>query len=165
MHLKEVLIKLLKSLGGDIRQTIVSVVVIGALSVYGGLLLLSNAVLNYSIQLLTMSTPLWATILLILLGYIYIYLKLQKIKSLITSSQRTLSQDNLNNLTLKFGIYWDKNKQAHCPTCKTPLSQYKEEQRASGNFYSYFICPKCRLPVYLQNDEAPITIQQAIKHL
>jgi hypothetical protein len=147
------------------ESTITSVIVLALFGGSAAILAVYKKALGFFLQILTTPTPLWATILLIPLCYLYIYLKLRKTPLSSIPLQQLLPQDDLNTLTLKFGIYWDKNKQPHCPTCKTPLSRYKEEQSASGNFSAYFLCPKCRLPIYLQNDEAPITLQQAKKQL
>lgn len=78
MHLKEDIIQFLKSIGVDTRQAVVGLIIVGIISAYGGLLYLSKTVLNYSILLLTSPTPLWATILLVLLGCLYTYKKSRK---------------------------------------------------------------------------------------
>ena len=78
MHPKEALLKLLKSLGVDIRQALVGIILGSLVVAYGGLLLLSKAVLNYSILLLTTPIPLWPAILLVVLGCSYVYFSLRR---------------------------------------------------------------------------------------
>ncbi len=102
MHPKEALQKLLRSLGVDIRQAIIGLFVVGIISAYGGLLYLSKAALDYSILLLTTPTPIWATILLVLLGCLYIYLQLRKSHSYSDSPQETTqsSETRLDYITI-----------------------------------------------------------------
>ncbi len=165
MHPLQGLTKLLKSLSVDIRQALIGLVVVGIVSAYGGLLYLSKSTLDYSILLLTMPTPLWATILLALLGCLYIYLKLHKVHSSSTTSQQTSYQEPQNKLIPKFGVYWDKNKEAYCPACQTLLSRYTEAKYESGEPYYYFHCIKCNKLVYLKDDAVFIKIQDARKKL
>jgi hypothetical protein len=39
---------------------------------------------------------------------------------------------------LKYGIYWDKGKNPHCPSCKTPLAAYGKYQAGKG-----YYCKPC----------------------
>jgi len=41
---------------------------------------------------------------------------------------------------LKYGIYWDKDKNPHCPNCKIPIGAYSEY--SAGNGYYYKPCGK-----------------------
>ena len=43
-----------------------------------------------------------------------------------------------DKLTLKDGIYWDKENNPHCPACKTPLLQTKDQTT-----HIQFHCLKC----------------------
>jgi hypothetical protein len=45
-----------------------------------------------------------------------------------------------NDLTLKYGIYWDKNKNSHCPSCKTPVIY--GEYYVGGTGYKCIPCKK-----------------------
>lgn len=40
---------------------------------------------------------------------------------------------------LKYGIYWDKDKNPHCPSCKTPVAAYNEYQSGKG-----YYCKPCK---------------------
>lgn len=39
---------------------------------------------------------------------------------------------------LKYSIYWDKDKNPHCPACKIPLGQYAQYQTGTG-----YYCKPC----------------------
>src|SRR3990172_7924255 len=78
MHPKETLTKIMKLFFGDTRQAIISYIVLALIAMGGGLLALSKTALNFSIQLLSTPTPLWATISLVLLGCLYTYRKSQR---------------------------------------------------------------------------------------
>ena len=41
--------------------------------------------------------------------------------------------------TLKYGIYWDKHKNPHCPACKVPLASYGEYNAGKG-----YYCKPCK---------------------
>lgn len=75
MHLKEMLLKGIKTIFGDTRQTIVSIIVIAVVGGSSSLLCLSKTTLDFCLQLLRTPIPLWATIFLILLCGLYMYLK------------------------------------------------------------------------------------------
>ena len=51
-----------------------------------------------------------------------------------------LTTKSASAFRLKYGIYWDKGKNPHCPSCKTPLAAY-------GN-YKYsglgYFCTPCK---------------------
>ena len=40
---------------------------------------------------------------------------------------------------LKYGIYWDKDKNPHCPSCKIPVATYGEYQVGGKGYY----CKPC----------------------
>ena len=82
MHPKEVLLKSLKSICRDIRSNLVGVIIAGVLLSGGGIVAFSKTALNYTIRMLNIPTPLWVTIVLVLLlcGS-YIYLKPAKRRS------------------------------------------------------------------------------------
>lgn len=46
-----------------------------------------------------------------------------------------------DELRLKYGIYWDKNKNPHCPSCKKPLSAFGD-YGTSGKGYFCKSCSK-----------------------
>jgi len=65
----------------------------------------------------------------------------------------------------KFGIYWDKDKQAYCPSCKTLLSDYRPFVHASGKTSYLYHCIKCDKMIPLTDGEHPITLNDALKKL
>jgi len=81
MHLKATLSKLLKMFAAYILQAIVGYIVVGLILAGGGVYLLTKIGLNWVTQIANIPTPLWATILLILLCCLYTYLKVVKILS------------------------------------------------------------------------------------
>ncbi|HEY8085128.1 MAG TPA: hypothetical protein VIE69_05950 [Methylophilaceae bacterium] len=40
---------------------------------------------------------------------------------------------------LKYGIYWDKDKNAHCPSCQKPVATYGEYSAGKG-----YYCKPCK---------------------
>jgi hypothetical protein len=78
MHQKEMLQKSIKTIFGDTRQAIVTLVVVALVGGYSGLLYLSKTVLDFSLQLKQTATPLWATIALTFLCCLYTYVKVSK---------------------------------------------------------------------------------------
>lgn len=56
--------------------------------------------------------------------------------------------------SLKYGIYWDPNKNPHCPNCKIPIAGYAEYQAGKG-----YYCKPCKKVFPLQdaagNDISP----------
>jgi transposase-like protein len=62
---------------------------------------------------------------------------------------------------LKYGIYWDSDKNPHCPNCKIPIAAYGSYQGSKG-----YYCKPCKKVFTLQdasgNDIEP---QQAISEL
>ncbi len=55
---------------------------------------------------------------------------------------------------LKYGIYWDANKNPHCPNCKIPVAGYAEYPTGTG-----YYCKPCKKIFPLQdsagNDVSP----------
>lgn len=78
MTTREWLKQRIKKAFENTESTITSVIV---LALFGGsatILAVSKKALSVFLQIITIPTPLWATILLVLLGYLYIYLKFRK---------------------------------------------------------------------------------------
>lgn len=44
-----------------------------------------------------------------------------------------------DGLRLKYGVYWDKQKNPHCPSCKKPISAYDSYQFHGKGYY----CKPC----------------------
>jgi len=63
---------------------------------------------------------------------------------------------------LKYGIYWDNEKNPHCPNCKIPITAYDDYQTDGTGYY----CKPCKKVFPLQdasgNDIKP---EQAIMEL
>jgi hypothetical protein len=56
-------------------------------------------------------------------------------------------QKNRTKLTLKYSVYWDKNKNPHCPACKSALTP--QWTRGDGARQLYFCIPcKAYAPPY-----------------
>jgi len=47
---------------------------------------------------------------------------------------------------LKYGIYWDSDKNPHCPNCKIPVAGYSEYQVGKG-----YYCKPCNKVFPLQD--------------
>jgi hypothetical protein len=67
-------------------------------------------------------------------------------------------------LITKFGVLWDKNKEAYCPSCQTPLSEGTHFNSAADNYY-YFKCFKCKIPIRLKHNGKNILLDEAQKLL
>jgi hypothetical protein len=75
MPIPQWIIKTLKTIFSDVRKTIIGIIVLAILGGTGGVLYLSKTALSFSIAILTIPTPLWATIVLVLLVIAYIKMK------------------------------------------------------------------------------------------
>lgn len=63
---------------------------------------------------------------------------------------------------LKYGIYWDKQKNSHCPSCKIPIVAYDDYGIKGTGFY----CKPCNKVFPLQNVSGnAIKPKEAIKEL
>jgi hypothetical protein len=63
-------------------------------------------------------------------------------------------------LKAKFGVYWDKNKNAYCRSCKDLLGAYEKHNHEEG-----FYCIKCDRTICLQDEEKYISLNQALKRI
>lgn len=157
MHPKVTLTRWLKLIGVDARQALVGIILGSLVVAYGGLLLLSEAALNYSILLLTIQMPLWATISLVLLAYLYTRRKFQQVRSL-PSPEPTISYQpkiiffSIDNFLWKTKIYEQDNFSfivSGIPYCKQhDLSLILKD--------SYYVCPEllknnCNSRIYDSN--------------
>lgn len=72
----------------------------------------------------------------------------------------------INKLNPKYGILWDKNKNAFCPVCKTHMSTYEENYKPvySDKGFPAFICNNCKeyFPLNTKTGK-PITLKEIIK--
>jgi len=46
---------------------------------------------------------------------------------------------NNNDMTLKYGIYWDSKCNPHCPNCKIPIGGYSDGYTSGAGYY----CKPC----------------------
>lgn len=49
-----------------------------------------------------------------------------------------LTKSSKSEFELRYGIYWDKNKNPHCPNCKIPVGAYSHYQAGWG-----YYCKPC----------------------
>ena len=132
MRLKENFKKYMKSFGADIRQSIVGYIVVGLIIAGGGVAILTKTALTWLTQIANIPTPLWATIVLILLCCLYAYLKLRQY-------QRSYKPPNLQEeLREEFGVYWNNQNKLRCLKCKWPL-----KNASKGHDPSIFFCSSC----------------------
>ncbi|MBZ4187216.1 hypothetical protein K7B09_12880 [Thermomonas sp. RSS23] len=61
-----------------------------------------------------------------------------------------------DDLRLKYGVYWDKQKNPHCPSCKKPISGYASYQFHGKGYY----CKPCN-KVFPLTDAQGNTIEPA----
>ncbi len=69
-----------------------------------------------------------------------------------------------NKLIPKFGLLWDKNKEAYCPACETLLSEYFAWDSSPEKEYG-FMCLKCKQRIYLTHKGKPFSLEEAQKQL
>lgn len=128
MRPKELIIKGIKTIFGDTRQTIVSIVVVALVGGYSGLLYLSKTALEISLLILNIKTPLWATTLLVLLCCLYTYLKV--IQKPDPSSSPKNFTDQIQPIK-------------YCECC--PIGERQPLIRTGGTSKrSFYICPKTK---------------------
>lgn len=115
MHPKATLIKWLKLFGGDTRQAIIGYILVLLILAGGGVVALSKTALTWVTHTANILTPLWATISLVLLCCLYIYLKTRQ-------SQNPQKPPNVQEeLHEEFGVYWNSQYKLRCLKCKWPL--------------------------------------------
>ena len=118
--------------GGDTRRAIIGYIVVCLILAGGGLWILTNTAITWVLQIANIPTPLWATILLILLCGLYIYLKTQQ-------RQNPLDPPNIQEkLREEFGVNWNNQYKKRCLKCKWPLKYASEKYGPS-----VFFCSNC----------------------
>ena len=64
-------------------------------------------------------------------------------------------------LKLRFGVYWDREKNPYCPSCKSPLSGYSEYHEGNG-----FMCSQCdKIILLMAKDGSNLPYRQAMEIL
>jgi hypothetical protein len=147
MQLKEMLIKLLKVLFGDLRRAIITIFVVGLVTAGGGLLAISKTALSYTILIANTPTPLWGFIALALLLGLYVH------------TRKRIPRLPLNIvLHPALGVNWDSNFNMHCLSCGTLLKN-------SSHGPSVFFCAdqQCNSKHILKDDTGKeLTKQEAV---
>jgi len=69
-----------------------------------------------------------------------------------------------NALSLKYGVYWDKNGNPFCPKCKTPTSQVKWATYDNRQIHG-LKCSCTDKPFVLMENGEPIQAQEAMKRM
>jgi hypothetical protein len=155
VHPKATLIKWLKLFGGDTRRAIVGYILVALIVMGGGVVVLTKTALNWLIQIANISTPLWATVLLILLCCLYTRLKLRQ-------HQKSYKPPNIQEeLHEEFGVYWNNQYKLRCLKCKWPLKCASKVHDPS-----IFFCSNCDTKHALRDKNGNhLTEAQAIEQL
>lgn len=67
-----------------------------------------------------------------------------------------------SQFVLKYGIYWDRDSNPHCPSCKTPVAAYGSYQVGGKGYY----CKPCKQVFKLADASGKdIAPEQAIREL
>lgn len=94
MSMREMLKQRIKKLFENTESTITNVILLGLLGGSAAILAVSKKALSVFLQIITTPTPLWATILLVLLCYLYIYLRFRR------TSTRTPDETSIEYFTV-----------------------------------------------------------------
>jgi hypothetical protein len=132
MHLKATLIKWLKLFGGDTRRAIIGYIVLVLIAAGGGVVVLTKTTLTWLTQIANIPTPLWATILPVLLCGLYAYLKTRQCRN---PQKPPNTQEELRE---EFGVNWNNQYKKRCLRCKWPLKYASEKYGPS-----VFFCSNC----------------------
>ena len=147
--------KLVKAMLSDVRRIIIGAIVLGLLGGTTGILYLSKTALDISIVVLTSSTPLWATIFLVLTCCLYTYFKLQQHQKL---DKPPTTKEELRE---EFGVYWNNQYKLRCLKCKWPLKNSSKVHDSS-----IFFCSNCNTKFILRDPKGLfLTEAQAIEQL
>lgn len=87
---------------------------------------------------------------------------LEEAKNEIKSLKEIIEELDSNTLSLKYGIYWDKNGNPFCPKCKTPTSQISWATYVNKQVHA-LRCSCSEKPFVLMNNGEPIHVQEAMK--
>ena len=78
MSMREWLIQRVKKAGENIESTLTNILLLALAGGSLGILAFSKKALSFFLQILATPTPVWATILLVLLCYLYIHIRFRK---------------------------------------------------------------------------------------
>ena len=137
MHIKELIVNILKPLAIDMRKAMVGIGLVAAIGAVGGPLYLSKTALDYSTQLLQKPTPLWITIGVVLLLGVYTWRKNHKPNS-----------PSVALLRPACGVLWDAELNMRCLSCRNLLKN-------SSFGPSTFFCsdPRCNSKHILKDND------------
>ena len=150
-YLKKMLTNSIKILFGDVRSSIVSIIVLSALG-GGSIFLFVKNLWRETLVAIQSPTPLWVTIVLVLVLLAYIYLKNLKSIPLSTPDPKYRK---------KFGVFWDENDDMRCLNCGKHLKAGTKEH------YVFWCCDnKCKAKYALKDDNGyKLTESDARKQL
>ena len=80
----------------------------------------------------------------------------------INSLKEIIEESQTNTLSLKYGVYWDKNGNPFCPKCKTPTSQISWATYVNKQIHA-LKCSCSEKPFVLMSNGEPIHAQEAMK--
>jgi len=153
--MKEWLKRRIKKAAENIESTITQLFLIFLLGGTAAIYTFAKNTFNIILKLINSPTPLWLSILLIILCVLYTRLRIRQHEK----SHKSLNvQEELHE---EFGVYWNNQYKLRCLRCKSPL------KCASDNFGSQiFFCSDCDSKHTLRDKNGNyLTEAQAIKKL
>jgi hypothetical protein len=142
--MQEVLLKNIKRIYVHIESCIVQVVFLSFVAAYGGLLVVSKKVSDFSLQLANTPTPLWATIALSVLCCYYMW---QKKSSKNPSTSYVTHLYKIEKFKWKVHIY----KNGKFSVDDIPYCPNHDLQFVSARNGEVFYCPECKGIVVNEN--------------
>lgn len=138
--MKNLLKNYFKKIFSDLHSAIIGIIFCTIILGAGGIWVFSKKVWDIVIAIMVLSTPLWVTIILVVL-YIFTYIHLRK------RTRQPLSTTKLGYLE-RFHVFWDKNNNMRCLNCLKPL-----KISSSDSDPSIFYCsnPKCSIKYILKD--------------
>ena len=145
----------IKKIFSDLHSAILGIIVAALILSVGGIWVFSKKLWDYLIAIMVLPTPLWATIILLVLSILaYIFLRKRSSVPLSTPDPEYLE---------KFHVYWDKNSNMRCLNCGKPL-----KYSSSDSDPSIFFCsdPRCNSKHILKDTHGnKISEQEAIDQM
>ena len=87
-----------------------------------------------------------------------------KLNEQVRNLEERLVQFHADDLSLKYGVYWDKNGNPFCPKCKTPTSQVKWATYVNQQVHG-LKCSCTDKPFVLMENGEPIHAQEAMRRM
>jgi len=138
----------------NLMSNIFAVVLVGIVGV-STLIAWATGTIDFLLQSITIPTPLWATIVVVLLCCLYTYLKVRQFR---TTQKSPNVQEELYEA---FGVYWNNQYKLRCLKCKWPL-----KCASKGQDPSLFWCSNCNTKFALRDPNGnPLTEANAIERL